>query len=249
MTLPAELYKFSKLRENFFENRLVRITQRVELNDPYEFHPMKRDINEFRKHIPPKSVGIYNISDQFIVDNHLNCMGVMSFTESVDNFLMWSHYGDEHRGIAIQFDPQHEFFRALAPVTYDDKRQKTSSIYSGHINDDVFLRKSTQWASEKEWRIVDSLVNSDCLIKQETGEYKWNYKRVDLYPWEKPGLYMKQIPAEAILSVTFGCRVEDEKVRQITNIITAKPELQHLIRYRITLNYDEYKLELNRLNN
>ena len=247
MPLPKNLYKYLPLREDFFENRLVRITQRTELNDPYEFHPSSDDISEFRKLLPPRSIGTYNVSDKFIIDNHFNCTGVMSFTESVGNFLMWSHYADEHRGMVIEFDPKHAFFSKLKKVNYSNDRFNGPSIaFSGdraYIRNKIFLEKSTQWEYEEEWRIIGSLVGSDCRIYRESGEKKWDPETVDLFPWERPGIYMKQIPFEAILSVTFGCRAEEEKIARISALIAECDEFAHVKKYRINLKYDKYEFE------
>lgn len=247
--LPDKLYKFSPLRESFFYNRLVRLTQKSELNDPYEFHPSSSDIAEYRSIIPSD----VNLSNSRIIASHMNGMGVMSFTESVDNLLMWSHYGDEHRGMAVEFDPRSLFFREmLKPVTYSIKRYVGPSIsldkVQPSIRSNLFLEKSSQWAAEKEWRIIDSLITADCLINPETFEEEWQPKRVDLFPWEKPGLYMKQVPAEAILSITFGCRVEESTISRILDILECIPHLNHLKKFRTTLNINEYQLEFVELN-
>lgn len=238
---------FPPLREDFFAHRLVRITQRAELNDPYEFHPSSADIADFRRLMPQESIGSYGISDKFIIDNHFNCVGVISFTEAVDNFLMWSHYADAHRGMAIEFDPRHAFFCDLQKVNYSDRRAPDPSIMhdgtNAYVRNVNFLEKSTQWEYEKEWRIIDSLVGSDCRIHRESEEKEWSPERVNLFPWEKPGIYMRQIPAEAIISVTFGCRVDEQKISMISALIAYHSELAHVKKYRLELKYDEYKLQ------
>ncbi|MDV2468927.1 DUF2971 domain-containing protein [Acinetobacter chinensis] len=245
------LYKFGPIRDEYFENRLVRITPRTALNDPYEFYPVEADLNRMRNTIPTMPVGKFNIHDSFLIDGHFNCMGVISFTESIDNFLMWSHYGDEHRGVAIEYDANHDFFKDARPVDYSEKRVKEIAFKETQgelvFCDDVFFKKSKDWIYENEWRIADSLITCDCLIKEvnidgkSEKNYEWHPNRVDQYPWEKPGLYMKQIPSEAIRSITFGCRVSQDEMIRICNIINNKPEISHMKKYKIKLDLNEYK--------
>lgn len=257
MIFPNHLYKFSPLRDDFFKNRLIRLTPKTQLNDPYELHPSQQDISEIRNLIPEFPANFSNITDSMLANNHFNTMGVMSFTESIDNLLMWAHYANEHRGIVIEFDPSHEFFKELKPVIYLEKRFTGSSLNihneSAFLREDIFLEKSKHWEYEKEWRIVESLIKSDCLIKfiEEDGETRkveeWYPNRVDLFPWEPPGLYMMQVPSEAILSFTFGCRVQESEIKKTLDLLETLPEFSHTIKYKTRQENDNYRLTYEKL--
>ena len=77
---------------------------------------------------------------------------ICSFSETYNNHLLWSHYADGHRGIAIGF-------------TIDEKKYEISKVnYSGLLSLDVFpvrkddvlnvfQRKIKEWEYEKERRI------------------------------------------------------------------------------------------------
>ena len=100
---------------------------------------------------------------------------IACFSEDVKSILMWSHYADSHKGFALEYD-----FRptqsiplergALYPVIYSDERYDASLYITWqflHVlgfhskNPDisafskVALHKSSVWAYEREWRIID----------------------------------------------------------------------------------------------
>ena len=79
---------------------------------------------------------------------------IASFSKSSTNFLLWSHYADGHKGVAIEvkIDPDEP---NLTPVTYSPFNQ----IFTEHSDLDlnypsIFHGKYTAWRYEKEWRIV-----------------------------------------------------------------------------------------------
>ncbi|SCX45755.1 DUF2971 domain-containing protein [Nitrosospira sp. Nsp1] len=75
---------------------------------------------------------------------------------------MWSHYADNHRGIALQFNQAwhiQSFFHIL-PVEYSDVYPELDYFDRGDYEQYqiLLLRKQPGWAYEKEWRflMVDS---------------------------------------------------------------------------------------------
>ncbi len=247
MEKPDKLYKFSLLRMEFFDNRFLRISPRYALNDPYEFLPFNTDTDEIRSHIPPKSVGTYKITDTQLNDSLGAFQGVISFTESVDNFLMWSHYADEHKGIAIEFDPTHEFFNDLRKVEYSDERKKSNKPFPYSL-DDYFFNKSNHWRYENEWRIKEALSSCDCLINSVTKNQEWKPQRVDNFPWEEPHLYMLQVPPEAILSITFGCRVDEVQINTVMGELKSVSNFAHVKLYKIKLDIGKYRMNFHEIN-
>jgi len=90
-------------------------------------------------------------------------VGATCFSEKVDDILLWSHYGDKHKGFCLEFDTQVPIMKGqqktkLYKVTYP----KSNSYRRLNILDilnkpdvlEVLLTtKSSQWHYEKEWRI------------------------------------------------------------------------------------------------
>ncbi|HCD5142266.1 DUF2971 domain-containing protein [Vibrio parahaemolyticus] len=98
--------------------------------------------------------------------------GVCCFSSAPDCSLLWSHYGDQHRGLCIGYTLDRSPKPLLHKVIYDDNRTlHTSLIASAILQDDtsakkeldnnVLLRKASPWSYESEWRLFDSVGLND----------------------------------------------------------------------------------------
>jgi len=86
-------------------------------------------------------------------------MGVISFTESPQNILMWSHYADEHKGICPEFtldDKQTLNDVAIYKVSCEPDYPEIDFKNIWNINGlaKILLTKSEEWKSEKELRRI-----------------------------------------------------------------------------------------------
>ena len=73
-----------------------------------------RNIETQRIHLSPNGIlndayegfaNPYSVEDGFLDNPYLEDMAYMScFSEDNDNLLMWAHYGDNHRGICVEYD-------------------------------------------------------------------------------------------------------------------------------------------------
>jgi hypothetical protein len=80
---------------------------------------------------------------------------VLSLSGQPGEELMWSFYGENHRGICLCFDPEHPFFARARPVEYVDDPDKTAEPTDDiPSNDPLLYTKGTVWAWQDEWRIV-----------------------------------------------------------------------------------------------
>lgn len=241
MNFLPKIYKLMPLRPEFLSNRFLRITPRVELNDPYDFHPFEADLRERREFFPPNTVGL---SDQALADNHLNGIGVVSFTEAIDNLLMWSHYAAGHQGIAVGFDTEHEFFSGLRRVRYTTQRPDLRTEFPNVMGSELFF-KSDQFMYEKEWRIAESFIKATVVVDANTGEPA-DFEGTPI-PTVMPYLAMLEVPAEAVKSITFGIRVTKKQVDEFCAQIRERKELSHVVCEQVTLNPDKYELIFQRL--
>ncbi|WP_174800717.1 DUF2971 domain-containing protein [Martelella limonii] len=90
--------------------------------------------------------------------------GIISMAERYNCPLMWSHYGDQHRGICFGYSIPEDARRHLYKVTYDgDRTVKASSVQAmlrgsedarQLVDAAVLSRKAPDWEYEKEWRLV-----------------------------------------------------------------------------------------------
>ena len=91
----------------FIKQPLLRITPRQSLNDPFECLPsisVKDKIETYiNEQIIPglKKNQVLTIEE---LDSFMDLHGIISLSESPDNLLMWSHYGDDHKGMVVEFD-------------------------------------------------------------------------------------------------------------------------------------------------
>jgi hypothetical protein len=128
--------------------------------------------------------------------------GVLSFSESHDNILMWSHYSDGHRGFCLQLDtttfPQSDIF---VQMDYRDEYPTLKEFL--HLQrhgttadrNKIFLsRKSRLWEYEKEWRL---------LIHAKEGLN------------EILNTTIKGFPEDAMAGVILGCEMEPDNKKQI----------------------------------
>lgn len=88
-----------------------------------------------------------------------NRVGVLCLTEAPDNVLMWSHYAAGHTGVCLKFRRRDSrFFERAQQVRYVDSQppiRPTDPIAVGFEIMARLLTKTTAWAYEREWRIVD----------------------------------------------------------------------------------------------
>ncbi len=90
--------------------------------------------------------------------------GIVSFAERDDCPLMWSHYGDQHRGICLGYSVPERVTGDVHKVAYDGSRLVKASEVSAMLDGDdearvtvdeaVMLRKAESWSYEEEWRLI-----------------------------------------------------------------------------------------------
>jgi len=91
--------------------------------------------------------------------------GVCCFSSTCSSPLLWSHYGDHHRGLCIGYDLIRDPEPTLHKVMYGRSRHiNTSTIVEALLHDDkhaqgkldhsMFLIKSKNWSHEHEWRLI-----------------------------------------------------------------------------------------------
>lgn len=107
--------------------------------------------------------------------------GVCCFSTSYSSPLLWSHYGDQHKGICIGYSLERNPVPQLKKVVYGGSRTiKSSALVSAFLlmneqaqeslSRDVLLRKAKGWSYEHEWRLIgeQGIQNSPLLLKEVT---------------------------------------------------------------------------------
>jgi len=153
-------YLESKWALENIRRRRLKLTKIDEANDPYEWASVRSDDDASQKCL--------EATRKWIADQH----GVLCFSRSWDNILMWSHYGGRHEGICLGFDVPDGVGKSMeikylnevviAPsLTGLPKEQKKPFF------DLLYAGKYGGWSYEQETRVFARRNKLD----EETGHY------------------------------------------------------------------------------
>jgi hypothetical protein len=138
---------------------------------------------------------------------------------------MWAHYTVGHTGFLIGFEAGPEILaspsahRNMAPVVYCHHKP-AKDAYEDLTNQELFYWKSSEWAYEREWRIVDSVFSADGDPVQAG---RWPF----------------QIRPEAVKEVVKGCRCSP--VDELKSVLR-EPRYQHVKLVTASLDREAFKL-------
>lgn len=103
--------------------------------------------------------------------------GIFSMAARNDCPLMWSHYGDEHRGLCLGFSVPDSAAERLHQVQYGGSRlvaaSRVAAMASGddgarrEVDAAVLARKARDWRYEREWRLVGDKGLKDSPLELE----------------------------------------------------------------------------------
>jgi hypothetical protein len=157
-------------------------------------------------------------------------VGVLCLSEVRDSLLMWAHYADNHRGLAIGFDSNHHFFARQRNATdefgflrkVDYRRKRPSAVLSDTSSTVWFGTKSEQWAYEKEWRIVRVLADAN--------------QRIDSQPFP---ICLFEFPSDALKEIILGVKAAPSLVEKVISYAKSFPNVKLL---RAREHSDDYEL-------
>jgi hypothetical protein len=190
--LPAKYAKLS------IASRQLKVSRINDLNDPFEFLPA--DISNEK----------YEYALKRWKKDRNEDYGLICFSETWDNLLVWSHYAEKHRGIALGFEvAEQDIFR----VSYITDRFKipfcckTKQIIDGEkILTDLLSSKSIDWKYEAEHRIFCKL--SECTRERN----------------QSGSLYFEKFSGSLVLrEVLIGMNCPDSP-EEICNLLPAQTE-------------------------
>lgn len=127
-----------------------------------------------------RSLLIESVEKELNIASH---SGIFCLSEHNDSTLMWSHYGEQHKGICIGYSINEDAKDALFKVEYEGPREFKASDLLGslegdktsrlRLHTDTLLRKAKQWEYEQEWRYIDNVRLYDSPFKLESITFGW----------------------------------------------------------------------------
>jgi len=229
------LYKYYPNDDFFFRDRMVRISPRSALNDPFEIRPSLDALSKYAEPHLKESLTEEQLN-QLLNSNYdnmfkvyggapvFNDYGVFCLTETRTNLLMWSHYANSHKGMVIGFDVSHPFFNQSLGSPKDhygiEVGRMHRVVYSNYRASesvdatDWYLLKSDEWIYEKEHRLILPLAKCDKVVRNLlNGDPNVEINnREEIESTENLGhhqhICLSQIPLDAICSVTFGAETK-----------------------------------------
>lgn len=176
-----KIYKYMKFRSDFFKHPTLRLSQRCALNDPFELSPDQDTLDKILEDSHRED--FFQQIVEYASDEGFDDTGIISFTESYNNLLMWSHYADEHKGVVVEFDHKKlndHFNQALGQssslerVLYNRERHEILPHATSPKRN--LLTKSDDWIYEKEHRIITNISNADYfLISEDVCKYIYDF--------------------------------------------------------------------------
>lgn len=138
-------------RQNYTEEEILAKYEYLALRLPFSkeqfIEKYGSKLNDFLNEYP-------KLNDKFISQS-----GILSLSKSNKNITMWSHYGNEHKGLAfeLQVDEDYEFFHGYGIVEYKKEYELLSytNLTPNKDFEKLFLTKYTDWKYEEEIRIID----------------------------------------------------------------------------------------------
>lgn len=132
--------------------RRLKVSRAKDLNDPFELLHFDLRDKRIRKLLQEEK------------DRINNELGVLCFSKSWSNPVLWSHYSDKHRGICLGFDVPDQL---LVPINYVSKMSRIPlragmprAELSLVLNDQFFRTKFEDWRYENEVRAFVGLDHS-----------------------------------------------------------------------------------------
>lgn len=103
--------------------------------------------------------------------------GIVSLAARSECPLMWSHYGDQHKGLCIGYSMPNSAAENIHKVTYGGSRLIEAGTVAAMLDGDeaarrkvdeaVLTRKAIDWRYEREWRLIGPRGTQDSPLELE----------------------------------------------------------------------------------
>jgi Protein of unknown function (DUF2971) len=151
------LYRYLSLEHAIqcLEERRLKVGRLNELNDPFDCFP--RVVN-----LPSEAKGFDLGFADGMLSSRSEKFGLVCYSGTVNDPVLWSHYSNGHRGVALGFEvPTSD---TLVKVTYSDERPtldfhsfnvstpNEAAGFAKSVMTQIFSVKASSWSYEEEYR-------------------------------------------------------------------------------------------------
>ncbi|WP_277055078.1 DUF2971 domain-containing protein [Pseudoalteromonas marina] len=219
------LYKYVSFKTavSIVKNSTIGFSCLEDLNDPFEGTSAHFEDNG---EVPASTVA------NAVRNRMSRGFGVLSLTRTPLNPTMWSHYGDDHRGVVIGIDVDSANLNSsetnLVPAKYGDviysstvpKKQLPqlsterlmavgSEIEAFEEQDyelfkRTFLYKALPWNYEEEVRVVKN-INSNSSSRYSESSFENKSGEWNTIQFQGRPIYCLSIPMESVKEIYLGC--------------------------------------------
>jgi len=198
------------------ETTSFRVGRVSEFNDPFDWRFV------LRNYVPGTELLVQTVQEETL--RYLNSrFGVICFSDTLEDPVLWSHYADHHRGVVLEVD--HLKNDLLHPVIYTHERPVVDVALLRRPEDrpslldavkTMLARKSPGWSYEREYRVFADL--SSCFVAD--------------------GSYFLQIPKDFLKRVILGlrCPIDEMYIRRSLDL-AGFPEVEVARAFDDNLSY------------
>jgi hypothetical protein len=146
--------------------RRIRVSNISKVNDP----------TDFQVGFPPSASSSYIEGFRKQYKDIEKEFGIVCFSETPFNVLMWSHYADGHRGFVLELEMDESkleqvAYSTIAPQIPPEREGLSRDAILKDIAHRALRTKSIEWAYEKEWRRIVRYNTSISDIQKEGESY------------------------------------------------------------------------------
>ncbi len=223
-----------------FEDPAIQRKAILDYLTPLFQHEKKISITQARREaaaaIAGKSLqqlveGLGQVGNKIYTDENLQVF-CLSELEALHAPLIWSHYADHHRGVAVHFDVNEPPFCYAQKVTYTNVYPATKFPRTAETSDETLtmgiLTKCDLWHYEHEYRCI--------RMSWDDPESPPSVSQLGV-AWEGT---LALASAKAVKAITFGARMDDKKQQELASWI--KENAPHVDVRKAMLHRREYKI-------
>jgi len=122
--------------------RRLKVARFKDLNDPFELRAVNLDDRAIEKEF------------NAYIEELNSVRGLVCFTDTWKNPLMWSHYADKHAGICLGFEVADEVVRQVQYQKYLQRPTIRKKADIATYVERLIASKYEDWSYEREWRSV-----------------------------------------------------------------------------------------------